>query len=211
MLPVAKAIASSSEDPTSLELSPSGSLQRPYKRPTKKHDPFDDIPCPSEPHDHQTPPSNNKSNRDVTDSTYAKLISAPLFFLSFLLSLAFIDRQNRYYRVTQHPPQPPRSFWARFVAPWSSWWDPEPYQDPNNGTWRQREKPLSGEGDGAPPEVKRKKRWYAMKNHRQLARMEVAEAFEIAGRVKAVVAGVFVVGTLGVGWVVKMIYQWLYW
>jgi len=211
MLPVTKTMASPSEDTTSPELTPSDSPRRLYKRPTKKHDPFDDIPCPTQPHDHQAHPSNNKSNHDATDSTYVKLISAPLFFLSFLLSLAFVDRQNRYYRVTQHPPQPPRSFWARFATPLSSWWDPEPYQDPDKGTWRRREKPSSDEIDGAPPEVKRKEKWYAMKNHRQLARLEVSEAFEIAGRVKAVVAGIFVVGTVGVGWGMKMIYEWLYW
>src|SRR5262249_10825552 len=149
-------------------------------------------------------------DREVADSTYTKLISAPLFFLSFLLSLAFVDRQNRFYRVSQHPPQQPRSFWARFAAPLSNWWDPEPYQDPDKGTWRHRERPSSGEGSGASPEVRRKERWYAMKRHRELASMEVAEAFEIAGRMKAVVAGVFVAGTLGVGWGVKMIYERLY-
>jgi hypothetical protein len=201
-------MASTSDDPTLPELNPSGSPQRRF---TKKNDPFDNIPCPSEPHNHQAHPSNSKSNRDVVDSIFTKLISAPLFFLSFLLSLAFVDRQKRFYRVAQHPPQQPRSFWARFAAPLSNWWDPEPYQDPNKGTWRHREGPSTGESSGTPPDVRRKERWYAMKNHRQLASMEIAEAFEIAGRMKAVVAGVFVAGTVGVGWSIKMICERLYW
>lgn len=208
-------MASRSHHRKSPDLSQSDSPQRPYQKPSKKHDPFDDIPCPSDPRDH---PNNDGSDRDAaaaaaadSDSTFTKLVSAPLFFLSFLLSLAFIDRQNRFYRVAQHPPQPPRSFWARFTAPLSNWWDPEPYQDPDKGTWQHRERPSSGEGSGVLAGVKKKERWYATKNHRKLASMEVAKAFEITGRMKAVVAGVFGVGTLFVGWGIKMIYERLYW
>lgn len=59
--------------------------------------------------------------------------------------------------------------------------------------------------------MRKKERWYAMNKHRELARMEVTEAFEIVGRMKAVVAGMFVAGTVGVGWGMKMIYERLYW
>jgi len=59
--------------------------------------------------------------------------------------------------------------------------------------------------------MRKKKRWYAMKKHRKLAGMEIAEAFEIVGRMRAVVAGVFVAATVGLGWGMKIIYDRLYW
>jgi len=71
--------------------------------------------------------------------------------------------------------------------------------------------PSFGEGGGVPSGVRKKERWYAMKKHRELASMEVTEAFQIVGTMKAVVAGVLLAGTIGVGWVMKMIYERLYW
>lgn len=64
--------------------------------------------------------------------------------------------------------------------------------------------------DGQATSAKREK-WFARKKHRQMASMEVAEAFELAGRMKAVVAGVFVMGTVGVGWGVMKVWERIYW
>lgn len=44
-----------------------------------------------------------------------------------------------------------------------------------------------------------------------MASMEVADAFDMVDRMKAVVAGVVLMGTVGVGWGVKKVWESLYW
>lgn len=62
-----------------------------------------------------------------------------------------------------------------------------------------------------PRDAKRKQRWYATKKQGKMASMEIAEAFEMVGRMKAIVAGIFVAGTVGLGLGLKMIYERLHW
>lgn len=181
--------------------SPPGYHKPTKRKSTKEADPFDNIPCPS---DHHT--AEDQEPSDI--STFTKLVSAPLLFISFLLSLSYIDRQNRSYRVSQHSlRQSQPTLWSRLSLGLANWWDPEPYQDPRDGTWKARDG-TGGSAEGVPS---RREKWFARKKHRKMASMEVADAFDMVDRMKAVVAGVVLMGTVGVGWGVKKVWESLYW
>lgn len=197
MEPVAQSNSTSSE-------SSSSSAPPGYHKPTKRkttHDPFDDLPCQDNSHESH----NHEMSQDEV-STFTKFIAAPLFFVSFLLSLSYVDRQNRSYRVSQHAQSSP-TLWSRFTLRLSNWWDPEPYQDPRDGKWKSGRN-TGASNDGNVPQKREK--WFARKNQRKMANLELRDAFEMVDRMKAFVAGVFVVGTLGVGWGLKKVWERFY-
>lgn len=130
-----------------------------------------------------------------------QIIMGPLIFTSFVVSLFLVDRRDRAWRVRQHPLS--ASFWTR-INP-VNWLDPEPYQDPNDTTWKKDE----GSGDATNPIMDGpihsagQKGWFRRKKHRKMAKYEFEDAFAIRESVAAwlVGAGVLVVG--GSAYVVK--------
>ncbi|KAI9695773.1 MAG: hypothetical protein M1820_008445 [Bogoriella megaspora] len=185
------ALEANSVKPRGLSPSPAPrSRSRPKKKPS---DPFLELPLtpthsPSPQLSPEASPEPGASQQ--TDSIFSHLILSPLLFTSFLLSLFLVDRDNRAYRVSQHSSA--SSFFHRILP--SEWWDPEPYETGNHGSNRGADE--------------RKKPWYIKKKHRQVAKLEVTDAFELRTRVLFVmIVGmltVIITGALGL----KKVYQW---
>ena len=97
--------------------------------------------------------------------------------ISFILSLAVIDRQQAKWRLSQHS-QAPESLWHRLTH-WS-WLHPEPYQDARDSTWKH----IDSASGQIPPNADFQG-WYARKKHRAVAKIEISDAFEMRARVVA--------------------------
>jgi hypothetical protein len=153
------------------------------------------------------------------ETLVTKLIYRPLIFVSFLLSLTFIDYRDRRYRSSQHssPSVSRSSTWIdRITSPLSNLLDPEPYQDPSDTTWQRGsrddqgfvgqggEEGAQGQRQGDVPHPGRQ-RWFRTKKHRAMARMEIGDAFEMRGRVAMVIIAAVALGILAVGWGVRRI------
>ncbi|KAF3044671.1 hypothetical protein E8E12_008474 [Didymella heteroderae] len=127
----------------------------------------------------------------------SKIILTPVLFTSFLLSLFFVNAQNRARRTAAHTP--PSSYLTYLFPP--SWFDPEPYQDQSDSTWGRRgatghvepndaiapkDGQLDGTGEAKAAKQEKKKRrkesWHLNKKIRKIARLEVSDAFENQGR-----------------------------
>jgi len=127
--------------------------------------------------------------------------------ISFLLSLALIDRRNRSYRIQQHAYVPPTLFGRIKQALFSPWQDPEPYRNFN---------PASGYGaqggvgdDGGGKKRKEEAHWTWKRQHRKMMRLEVKDALEIR---KRVVVGLVMLGVLsGVAGVLAVKRLWGIW
>ncbi|KAF1987787.1 hypothetical protein K402DRAFT_329991 [Aulographum hederae CBS 113979] len=140
-------------------------------------------------------------------STITRVVMTPLLFTSFLISLLFVDHKHRAYRASEHPSYPSEesSFWAR-LSPFS-WLDPEPYQEPSDTSWQTDD----SAGSTRPVESGRRgslgRKWFHRKKHRGVAKMEIAEAFEVRERVMVMlIAGVLMcAGAVGYGvrWLVE--------
>jgi len=209
--PTRTSTTSSTSSSSSGNASPTHS--RPYRRPTRKAttpiDPFAALPEPSRNCD------DAQEEQPATDSFFTRLVAAPLLFVAFLLSLSWVERRNRSARVAARA-RPPgaASLWERA----RDWWDPEPYRDGEVDEWsgrdaekrdgEKRDGADDGEAEGEPKHAKRKhERWHANTKQRRMASLEAAEAFELVGTMKAVVASVVVLGTVGAGWGVMKVWE----
>jgi hypothetical protein len=188
-----------------LPLSPPPSPPSTRKRHKKRTDSFEKLantPIPSplsslsqnaQADDDQEPPLTKVSflctNYEKNASADShKIILTPVLFISFILSLSFVNLRDRAHRTYSHSGT---SFLA-YLYP-SSWLDPEPYQDPDNSTWGRQGATTHVEPSDAispkqsvPPAEGGKssmKSWHLNKKIRKMAKLEVSDAFELRGRV----------------------------
>lgn len=132
-------------------------------------------------------------------STFTKVILTPVLFTSFIISLFFVQRRDRAYRVAEHPPAA-SSWWSRF-SPWQ-WLDPEPYQDPSDSTWQKEC------ADGSIPGVdgmtrRTKARWFTRKKHRKMAKLHFTDAFDLQGKTIVAILLTWSVAFWGLYWSAK--------
>lgn len=118
-----------------------------------------------------------------SDGLISRLLIAPIVFISFLLSLALVDRQNRDYRAQRAVPTGRLGRLWRLVS--SPWYDVKEYQYPNETD--------ASVGQAASSETRT---WRGM--HRKMARLQVVEAFELRGKVVAVMVVLVTVVLCGV-------------
>ena len=175
--------------------SPPHSPSRP-KHFSKTSDPFFELPVT--PTQFSPPPESPQQSEDAqlaspSDSLFSQLVVSPLLFTSFLLSLFLVDRNNRAYRVSQHPSDSTAvSILHHTIL--TSWWDPEPYSE------------SGGDDHGATDQKKRP--WYVRKKHRKVAGMEITDAFEL--RTRVIVAMILGMSTIVIGGAlgIKKLYEW---
>ncbi|KAK7546917.1 hypothetical protein BKA81DRAFT_132787 [Phyllosticta paracitricarpa] len=181
----------------------------PSKRKNKKTpDPFLDLasaPVPSP----LPSPDETRDDSDHSESTLKKVILTPVLFTSFLISLFFVQRRDRAYRVAEHPPLV-SSWWSKF-SPWQ-WLDPEPYQDPTNSTWQKAHGGASGGGDGSIPGVdgqiemtrhNGKAQWFTRKKHRKMAKLHFTDAFDMQGKTIVAIILTWSLALWGLYWSAK--------
>lgn len=125
----------------------------------------------------------------------------PLHMISFLVSLAVVDRQQRQWRLSQHTPGS-ESIWFRLTH-WS-WHGPEPYQDSRDSTWKRNDGAAPYLGPTAPSQG-----WYTQKKHRAMAQLSISDALDMRKRVVfALLAWAFVV-LYAIIFATRRIYGWL--
>ncbi|KAI9842455.1 MAG: hypothetical protein M1837_007124 [Sclerophora amabilis] len=195
--------------PSFLMPSPSPTSQEPSKRPRRQqgssHLPSPS-PSPSRSRSHSQSQSQSQSPdshpaEESQDGLFTRFLIAPLTFLSFLLSLALIDRCNRVSRASLHAASPlPRSFLGRIGSALRSLWaTEEPYASQRAaaggagaGPRRNAAQATAvGEKEGGSAEKKRdevreggqKDVWTWKTKHRRMMRLEISEALEVRQRV----------------------------
>jgi len=192
----------------------SSSSSSPRKKHKKDNDPFLNLSSATQGRSsdddvHQVFSTNDRDRQDPDQSLITRLIISPLIFVSFIVSLFLVERQDRSRRVAEHPPTN-NTFWSRIS--FSHLLDPEPYQDPQDSTWRHA-KPngasvQDNKGDVPHPD---KKRWFRHKKHRKMAKLEFSDAFELRGTVMMCLVGLFIFGALSIGWAVKRAFNGILW
>ena len=103
--------------------------------------------------------------------------------MSFLVSLFVIERQQRQWRLSQHAPPQESSAWSQFGMQ-----SPEPYQESRGTTWHPR---LS---------------W----RRRKVAKAELANVFEMRGRVVVALVIWTLVGFVAIAYAARRMYQWFF-
>lgn len=143
-------------------------------------------------------PGSPASQGEGDESALKKLVLTPLLFASFVISLFLVDRRNRAYRLAEHPPSRASS-WRTYFSP-RQWLDPQPYQNPANSTWEAH----GSDGDDEPD---RGKQWVVGKKHRNVARLEFSEAFEMRGKIMVALGVGWTLGILALLWSAKRLVQ----
>jgi hypothetical protein len=202
-----------------LPLSPPPSPPSTRKRHKKRTDSFEKLantPIPSPP---SSPSHNPQADEDQeplltkvsfpctnheknTSADCYKIVLTPVLFISFILSLSFVNIRDRANRTYSHSGT---SFLA-YLYP-SSWLDPEPYQDPDNSTWGRKgatthvepSDAISPKSSVSPTEggKKSKRSWHLNKKIRKMAKLEVSDAFEMRGRVIVVMLVMMALASVG--------------
>ncbi|KAF2149813.1 hypothetical protein K461DRAFT_34327 [Myriangium duriaei CBS 260.36] len=127
--------------------------------------------------------SPTSSPNDDKDSALVYLITAPLRFVAFLLSLTWTDWRARRRAAAARP----QETWKGVAA---EWWDPVPaYRQCPEGRWQER--------DHHPHTAVRKKL-------RRVVGLEVNDAVEQWGRIEIGLVLVMVVVLWGMSWGLKM-------
>ena len=155
--------------------------------------------------------SNNGKRPDDADPVWTRVVLTPIMMISFVLSLIYVDHQQRTWRLSQHGFS--QSAWSK-LSPWH-WLDPQPYQDPNSTTW-DRNCNADGRVEntaavGGVPEAipNQRHRWYTHKNHRQLAKLQIGDALELRGRM-VIILGIWAVLALTTtAWIIQKLWTWL--
>lgn len=153
------------------------------RRHKKKLDPFEKLaltPIPS-------PPSSPTNGPIDHESVLTKIILTPVLFISFILSLFFVNYRNRASRTNAHS----SPSLIAYLYP-SAWIDPEPYRDPGDSTWGRggsngqvEQHAISGQKKGEQREGGKKKSrsWHLNKKISKVAKMEIGDAFQMRGRI----------------------------
>jgi len=110
---------------------------------------------------------------DKQISMLQELVSTPFLMISFLLSLLYVDREQRLWRVAQHGDSGV-SIWNK-LSIWS-WIDPQPYQDHSDTTWQHTVQSPHASMPTQPA-------WFNRKKHRKMFSMEFHDALQVRGRV----------------------------
>ena len=136
------------------------------------------------------------------ESTHAEplltqLVLTPMLMVSFLLSLFYVDHQQRTWRVAQSSQGHNSSRWNLFSL--RTWLDPEPYRDPTNSTWGRTR-------DFVHPADQNSSVWSIRKKHRKTMNLEFSKAFEMRGRVTGILTVFCLLGFLCAFWTLKKLY-----
>lgn len=156
-------------------------------------------------------PSKGEADTDKNESLLTKIFLTPVLMVSFLLSISFVDHQQRAWRLSQHYLAP--ASWFSSISIWS-WIDPEPYQDPQDSTWNQGRDDVEHHdvpAGGGVPEALRPDdhQWHTNKKHRKMAKMEVGDAFEMRDAVLAMMAVCAIICLASLIWMLRTAYRWL--
>lgn len=182
------AAAASHEHQNNRHLPPSPPPSPPSarRRHRKRHDSFEKLantPIPSPP---SSPTQRPVADGDQ-DSLLGRIVLTPVLFVSFILSLTFVNFRDRVHRTRLNS----NNSLLAYLYP-SSWLDPEPYQNPHDSSWGRRgpaghvepSDAISPKDDGQDENgtTKRKRSWHLNKKIRKVAKLEVSDAFEMRGR-----------------------------
>lgn len=133
-----------------------------------------------------------------THTNFPQVIVTPFLFVSFLISLFLVDTQNAITRTRNS------SFFNFF--------DPAPYQDPNDSTWGRRDSSMHVEPpDALNPDQRqgrnkrKRKSWHLHRKIRKIARLEISDAFEMRRRVMVAMALVIMLA----GYAVWCFFAWV--
>nr|OQO15720.1 hypothetical protein B0A51_16354 [Rachicladosporium sp. CCFEE 5018] len=182
---------------TSVEQSVSHKGHERHTHSMKKSDPFIDLP--DDFNNTQAYPSDvHAGNAGPSPSLFADLVLAPVNMITFLLALAFVDRSQRQWRLSQHASES-RSVWDR-LSHWSLR-GPEPYQGPSSTKWHN----ISDSDDRQPAGPGQRSGssfdgWYARKKHRAMARLEIGDALDLRHRVLLILVAWTVLGGMALVW-----------
>ncbi|KAF2405556.1 hypothetical protein EJ06DRAFT_30117 [Trichodelitschia bisporula] len=143
----------------------------PRRKSHQTKDPLGEVPSPSV--------KRYDDQQDDGDPFFTKLVLAPLHFVSFLVSLAWIERSSRSYRASER--SSPSSNWSP-----RNWLSPEPYQSSNKDV-------SSSEGEG-------KQSWFLRRKHRKMLKFHVGRALELRAPVMAVLATLILISAMALGW-----------
>jgi hypothetical protein len=119
--------------------------------------------------------------------------------VTFIVSLFLVDRQNRQWRLSQHASSPQPAWRAHW-----SYFHPEPYQDADSSAW--------GHSSSSRPEARHSgtfQGWFARKKKGAIARLEIADALEMRGRVAVALFAWTVLGVLALSYAMRLVYIWL--
>jgi len=120
-----------------------------------------------------------------------RFFTAPLTFLSFLISLALIDYQNQTLRARSHPPPVPSTIFGRVKAIVHML-----LYRPQSNPYAYVRSP-DARGKNGEESKENEQPWHWNTKQRKMIRMEVVDAFEIRQWVVAGLAlGALVLGTL---------------
>jgi len=206
------AAATSHEQQQILHLPPSPppSPASARRRQKKRHDSFEKLastPLPSPP---SSPTQGPVSDTDQ-ESWLARIVFTPVLFISFILSLSFVNLRDRANRARAHS----STSVLTYLRP-SRWLDIEPYQDPDDSSWGRGAAASHVEPhDTISPKQddqsngathKRKKSWHLNKKIRKVAKLEVSDAFEMRGRVIAGMMAMVALGSVVLWFVAKWLF-----
>jgi hypothetical protein len=139
----------------------------------------------------------------------SQIILTPVLFISFILSLSFVNLRDRAHRTYAHSSA---SFLTYFYP--SNWLNLEPYQDPDDSRWGRRDSTGHVEPcDTISPKSGGKKKrgsWHLNKKIRKMAKLEVSDAFEMRGMVIVVMLAMMLVGAVVLGVGVKWLFATLW-
>ncbi|KAF1836591.1 hypothetical protein BDW02DRAFT_220411 [Decorospora gaudefroyi] len=179
------------------------------RRHRKKVDPFDELataPIPS--------PSSAlaSESEDDPDSAVKRILFTPILFISFLISLFLVNYRDRARRAKA---QSSSFSILAYLAP-SSWFDPEPYQDPDNSTWGRRgtvghvePHDAIGPRPDRKDEPRKRKSWHLNRNIRKMAKLEIGDALEMRRCIIAGMIAVLVMGTVALWMGLKWFVGWI--
>ncbi|KAH8731474.1 hypothetical protein GQ44DRAFT_698799 [Phaeosphaeriaceae sp. PMI808] len=190
-------------------LPPSPPPSPPLKRrgPKKRSNSFEkfaNTPLPSPP----SSPSQGPLKDQDKEPLITKLVLTPLFLISFILSLSFVNLRDRARRTYAHS----NPSYASYFYP-SRWLDLEPYQDSGDSRWCRQVStthvlphdaisPREGNVTGR----NKRRSWHLNKKIRKVTRLEVSDAFEMRGKV---IVGILVAVGLGLS-VLGLLGKWLF-
>jgi len=141
------------------------------------------------------------TENDKPDSILRELIITPLLMISFLLSLLYVDREQRLWRVAQRADSS-ASLWSKSKLSLWRWIDPQPYQDPSDTTWQHTvASPQSSDIVPTPA-------WSTRKKHRKIFSMEFQDALKIRGRVMVYMVFWLMTGSVLLFWITKKLFSW---
>ncbi|KAH7072981.1 hypothetical protein BKA63DRAFT_55129 [Paraphoma chrysanthemicola] len=171
--------------------------RRRHKKRTDSFEKLANTPIPSPP----SSPSQGPVADTEKEPLLARIILTPILFISFILSLSFVNLRDRAQRTYAHS----SASFLTYLYP-SSWLDIEPYQDPDDSRWSRPDSTGHVEpSDAISPENgeqmdgkhKGKSSWHLHKKIRKVAKLEISDAFELRGRVIVMMVVVMALGLAG--------------